>query len=42
MFAFLEDQLENVISELDSVMHDDMVLKLMLYTLVKENKYRGM
>jgi hypothetical protein len=41
MFAFLEDQVENVISELDSVMHDDIVLKLMLYTLVKENKYRG-
>jgi len=41
MFAFLEDQVENVISELDSVMHDDIVLKLMLYTLIKEIKYRG-
>ena len=41
MFAFLEDQVKNVISELDSVMHDDVVLKLMLYTLVQEKKYRG-
>ena len=41
MIAFLQDQLENVISDLDGVMHDDMILKLMLFTLVKENKFKG-
>ena len=30
-----------MISDLDSVMHDDIILKLMLFNLVKENKFKG-
>jgi len=30
-----------VITDLDSVLHDDMILKLMLFTIVKENKFKG-
>jgi hypothetical protein len=41
MIAFLQDQLENVISDVEGSLHDDMILKLMLFTLLKENKFKG-
>jgi len=41
MIAYFKDQLENVISDLDSVMHEDMILKVMLFTLIKQSKIKG-
>jgi len=41
MIAYFQDQLQNVISDIDSVMHDDAILKMMLLTLVHESKFKG-
>lgn len=41
MIAYFQDQFENVISDIDSVMHEDPILKMMLLTLVQENKFKG-
>ena len=41
MIAYFQDQIENVLTNLDSVLHEDAILKMMLLILVKENKFRG-
>lgn len=41
MIAYFQDQVENVLSDLDSALHDDPILKLMLMTLRRENKMEG-
>ena len=41
MIAYFQDQIENALTNLDSVLHEDAILKMMLLILVKENKFRG-
>jgi hypothetical protein len=42
MLAYLKDQLENVLINLDSALHDDAILKIMLLTLVNHGPIKGM
>ena len=40
--AYLQDQVQNVVADnLDSVLHDDSVIKLMLLSLINDDRIKG-
>jgi hypothetical protein len=41
MLAYIKDQLENVLTNLDSVLHDDAIMKMMLLHLIKHSDIKG-
>lgn len=38
MIAYLQDQVENVLANLDGVLHDDAIIKMMLIHLIKNSE----
>ena len=43
MIAYLQDQVANVLeSNLDSALHDDSIIKIMLLSMIKDDSIKGM